>query len=158
MEQGRVALPGGCCREAAVFGGAYIDKQALSQYQYLLKEIEQLEAEKQGLFGISASSCSGMPKGKGRVADLSGLVEKLDGLQRLIDERLDVLIGLRGRIEAAIAGLEPQERLLVRLRYMDGKGWDWIALDMSYSYRSVLRLHERVLRKLAGYGDGGVRG
>ena len=51
-------------------------------------------------------------------------------------------------IEQAIEELEPRERWLVRLHYIDGLTWEQVAVEMDYSWRQVHRIHSDALDKL----------
>lgn len=52
-------------------------------------------------------------------------------------------------IENAIEGLaDPTERLLLRLRYMEGKSWTQVCFALHYSPSSVKRIHKRALEHL----------
>lgn len=128
-------------------GGFWLDKKTLKQYQSLLKEIEQLETEKRDLYHIPAVKITDMPKAH-RQKDLSDLMPKFERLQNKIGDRIDKSITLRNEIEDSISSLEPAERVLMRLRYIDGKSWEQIALEMHYSYRHTTKLHGIILAKL----------
>lgn len=59
-------------------------------------------------------------------------------------------VALCRQIEAAIDALpDGRQRLLLRLRYIDGRTWEQIAVRMALDYRWVLRLHGRALEQLA---------
>lgn len=52
-------------------------------------------------------------------------------------------------IEAAIEGLtDPTERLLLRLRYMEGKSWTQVGFAIHYSPSSTKRIHKRALEHI----------
>ncbi len=52
-------------------------------------------------------------------------------------------------IEAAIEGIpDPTERLLLRLRYMEGKSWTQVGFALHYSPSSVKRINKRALEHL----------
>lgn len=52
-------------------------------------------------------------------------------------------------VENAIEGLtDPTERLLLRLRYIEGKSWTQIGFAIHYSPSSVKRIHRRALKRL----------
>lgn len=57
-------------------------------------------------------------------------------------------------IEAAIEGLgDPTERLLLRLRYIEGKSWTQIGFIIHYSQSSTKRIHRRALEHIRGAGS-----
>lgn len=124
-----------------------MDKKTLKQYQNLLKEIDQLEAEKRDLYCIQAVQITDMPKNH-KQRDLSDLMPKLERLQNKIGDRIDKSITLRNEIEDSISSLEPAERVLMRLRYIEGLTWEQVAVEMHYSYKWVCVLHGRILDKM----------
>ena len=128
-------------------GGFWLDKKTLKQYQNLLKEIDQLEAEKRDLYCIQAVQITDMPKNH-KQRDLSDLMPKLERLQNKIGDRIDKSITLRNEIEDSISSLEPAERVLMRLRYIEGLTWEQVAVEMHYSYKWVCVLHGRILDKM----------
>lgn len=59
---------------------------------------------------------------------------------------LDMLSDLRRKIEAEIESVkEPKLRTLLRMRYICGKTFEQIAVDMNYSWRQTVRLHGAAL-------------
>ena len=128
-----------------------MDKHTLKQYQAILREIDQLEQEKQRVLSrlLSPSPPDGQPHGSGSPDKIGEAVARRDKYQRLIDRKLDELISLREQIETAIESLPPNDRRLLRLRYIEGMTWEQLAVEMNYNYRWVLRLHGRILRDMA---------
>ncbi len=52
-------------------------------------------------------------------------------------------------IESAVDGLDdPTERLLLRLRYIEGYSWTRVARAIHYSRAQTMRIHARALRRL----------
>jgi DNA-directed RNA polymerase specialized sigma24 family protein len=131
-----------------------IKKSKLKQYINLVREIDRLEAEKMQI--LAKLQAPPLPEkllcGKGQVSDPVGnAAVKLVKISNMIDTQLDKLIDLRQEIEQAIANLEPSERHLMRLRYIDGKRWEEIAVEMHYSIQHVWRLHGIILKKMRDY-------
>lgn len=59
---------------------------------------------------------------------------------------LDMLDGIRNQIKAEIESVkEPKLRTLLRMRYIGGKTFEQIAVDMCYSWRQTVRLHGAAL-------------
>lgn len=127
-----------------------MDKRELRQYRALLAEIALLEEEQRRIAegALSAVALTGMPKGSGTADDTGRLAAKLADLAYLIAAKLEEAIAVRLQIERAIEGLDGQERVLMRLRYIEGKTWEEIAGKMHYSFRHVIRLHGSILQKL----------
>jgi DNA-directed RNA polymerase specialized sigma24 family protein len=77
------------------------------------------------------------------------LVAKIVDLEREIDADVDRLISIRDNIKAIIEAVEDdRERLLLQYRYLDGRTFEEIAVQMHYSWRQIHRLHSRALTNL----------
>lgn len=74
--------------------------------------------------------------------------EILRPLRELYREKLAALVTLQLSIEKAIETLDPTERELVRLRYIDGKEWHQVCAGINYSWQQTHRIHARILKKL----------
>ncbi len=128
-----------------------MDKYTLRQYVSLDREIKHLEAEKKILISSigSPKPPDGMPHGSGTSDPTANIGGKWAELQMRIDAKLDELIPLRDEIEAAINNLNSADRTLMRLRYIDGRTWEEIAVELHYSYRWTTRLHGKILREIS---------
>jgi DNA-directed RNA polymerase specialized sigma24 family protein len=92
-----------------------------------------------------------LPPVPGRNEGEFAIVEKLVDLQKLYNEKWDALLSLRLRIETAIDALDDSTlRRLMRLRYIEGKRWEVIAVEMGYSWAGVHKIHKKALKKIAG--------
>ena len=89
-----------------------------------------------------------MPGSSTSLDKIGDVVARQDKFQRLIDAKLDQLLELREHIEAAIEGLPPNDRLLLRLRYIDGLTWEQVAVELHYGYQWTLKRHGRILQRL----------
>ena len=74
--------------------------------------------------------------------------ETLRPLKELYQAKLEDLVGAVLAIEGAIETLEPLERELVRLRYIDGLPWFKVQAAINSSEQQTHRIHSRVLQKL----------
>jgi DNA-directed RNA polymerase specialized sigma subunit len=116
-----------------------------------VQEIDRLELEKEALLAkIQAPPLhEKLLCGKGQLSDPVGnAAVKLAKITSMIDSQLDNLIDIRQAIEQAIAYLEPSERHLMRLRYIDGRRWEEIAVEMHFSIQHIWRLHGIILQKM----------
>lgn len=127
-----------------------MDKATLRQYISIVKEIEQLETERETILARlqGAVQYDGMPHSRDVADPVGNTVAKLGELKTLLDKKLDELADLRFAIENAVAELPSEERRLMRLRYIEGKTWEQVGVEMCYDYRHVLRLHGQILLKL----------
>jgi len=125
-----------------------LNKQTLREYQNIVKEIRQLQDERERLLGLSSTQITGMLHGTSVSNPTGRAGVKLAELSEMLTRKIDRLISLRVDIEDAIAGLDSNDKILMRLSYIDGKRWEQIAVDMNYDYRWVTRLHGRILEKI----------
>lgn len=93
---------------------------------------------------------SGMPRGGDGYHDLSGYSAKLEAMIDRLQERADRLAMRLEEITDAVEGLEnPQERLVLRYRYILRKEWREIAREMGYrGTKSLHNLRNDALRHL----------
>ena len=85
-----------------------------------------------------------MPKGVG--ASHEDMLIRLSELSKRIDEEIDAYVDKRGEIEAAINTVtEPVLQNVLRYRYINCMTFEQIAVQMSYSYMHICRLHGAAL-------------
>lgn len=78
--------------------------------------------------------------------------EVLEPLRTFYREKLAELVALQLDIERAIETLDPIERDLVRLRYIDGLEWHQVCAAINYEWTQTHRIHARALQKLKKEG------
>jgi len=134
-----------------------MEKSELKNYRALVAEVQQL---KEQLVSLESSLYS--PKGQrftstprvpsGERSTMDGAVERHIQLVAKYRENLADKEAQQLAIEQAIQGLaDPGERLVMRERYISGKGWPAIISKLQklgISERSVYRLHGLALLKL----------
>lgn len=123
---------------------AYIDlkreRDALSE---MLEELESI------MYGAKTPKLTGMPGGTAQPgSEIERLAVKhaelLDSYRRKVDELATAL----DDIEKAITALQPRERTVIRLHYIQGLTWESVCYAMHYSWRQVHRIHAQALRSL----------
>lgn len=105
-------------------------KEQLRQYRNIKLEICQIER---------------------RIEELERHTADLDitqPLQDLYRKKLQTLVDGQLKIEAAIESLNPTERELMRLRYIDGADWIDVAATIHYEWTQTHRIHARALSKI----------
>ena len=126
-------------------------KKELKEYRHILAEEHQLLDELRVLKS-RAERCTrelnAEPSGGGGGDPMPDIVCKMDELRTLLHANAMDLQARRIRIETAIAGLDSQERKLMRARYVEGKQWEQIAVDMNYSWQHLHKLHSVALQKM----------
>ena len=90
------------------------------------------------------------PRGGGSIyGKTEEIIAKIVDLEKEIDADVDRLVAIRDGIKTMIEAVEDdRERLLLQYRYLDGKTFEWIAVEMHYSWRQIHRLHSRALSNL----------
>ena len=74
-----------------------------------------------------------------------------DNAERLIAyyvKKQDELLAMQLNIENAIANLEPIERTILRMRYIEDESWTKISFAVHYSRSATFDIHNRALEKL----------
>lgn len=73
-------------------------------------------------------------------------IEKIWEYEQKIDAKINRLVDLRAAINAAIESMEnPEERLLLKYRYLKNESWEDISYELNVSYRTVHRIHASAL-------------
>ena len=117
-------------------------KKYLQQAARLDEEIDRKMAELARLHALSLSAPPG-PAGSPAVKKLLRLAGEVS---REIDELADRKADIRTAIDAVP---DPEEREVLRCRYLDGMMFDQIAAEMHLGKRTVYRRHDRGLRYIA---------
>ena len=104
-------------------------KEQLRQYRSIQIEISQIERRIEELEG-------------------HGHDDITQPLRELYREKLAGLIDGQLRIEKAIESLNPTERELMRLRYIDGVDWTEVSATINYEWAQTHRVHARALAKI----------
>lgn len=117
--------------------------KAVQEEGRITEEIELLKSRKKNPF----LQMDGMPKGNGH-SDLSVYAAELDRLERKLEaEKIKTVQRYEEiREQVNLVSDEPYRTLLTK-RYLLGKVWEQIAVDMELSYRHILRMHGEALRQ-----------
>ena len=129
-------------------------KAQLRAYKELRRERDQLASMigdiEAVMYGPRAIRMDGMPHGSS--GNTGGPTEAMAtrhiDLLRQYQEKVDMLTERLAEIEQAIEVLEPRERTLIRLHYIEGLVWEEVCIKMAYSWRQVHRIHSHALEKL----------
>lgn len=133
-------------------------KERLRKYQSIKKEKEQLRQQLEeieaALYYPKIQQLTGMP-GSGRKEGnpQEPLAIRHIELQERYRTKMEELAAEQMAIEQAIESLEPNKRMLLRHRYIEGLKWEEICLRMNYSWRQIHRIHGEVLQDLLHSGN-----
>lgn len=136
-----------------------MDKATLSQYRDNRREILQLREElyilETRVEAPGGTNYSGMPSGKGGTSDPVGNgATALEALRSRYNRKLRELLQQQEEIEAAIARLDDELRVIMRDRYILGYKWEAICarldddgnpMDLTTAHRK----HRKALQIMA---------
>ncbi len=123
----------------------------LNSYQAMRDELRQLTeqlARLKSRVQSSGNGLNGMPHSSGINDRVGDGVTRMDELRTHYLEKSSEADRIQLQIERMIASLPPDERCLMRDRYILGLKWERIAERRHYSERHVKRLHRNILCKL----------
>ena len=90
-----------------------------------------------------------------RVNVQGGCNDKTDVINLIIDEqetakeKIKAMIEITKQIEKSIEAVHnTEQRIVLRLRYINFYKWEQIAVETGYSYRYVLMLHHKGIKKI----------
>ena len=111
-----------------------------------LKEVGRLRSKLTRVTEVYSTE----PRGGGTIyGKTEEILAKIVDLENEIDADIDRLVAIRDGIKTIIEAVEDdRERLLLQYRYLDGKTFEKIAVEMHYSWRQIHRLHSRALTNL----------
>ena len=98
---------------------------------------------------VSGMKFDGMPHSPNRPTEANFVrcLEKIDEIQRDVEDKVAYLVRLKDEINTAIDMLASRdEQLLLRYRYLDDFTWEEIARMLNVSLRTVHRIHGSALQ------------
>ena len=101
---------------------------------------------------VSGTRFDGMPHSPNRPTEAPFVrcIEKIDEIQRNVEEKVAQLIRLRDEINTRIDMLESyEEQALIRYRYLDDCTWEEISRMLNVSLRTVHRIHGSALQNFS---------
>lgn len=116
------------------------------QIQVEVKELEPLREMRGTIQGCSYGEKIGTNPNRNLEAPFIKTIEKIWDYEQRIDAQINRLVDLRSEINAAIESMEnPEERLLLKYRYLKNESWEDISYELNVSYRTVHRIHASAL-------------
>ena len=111
-----------------------------------LKEIDHLQSMAKKVTSTISESPSGNSKDVSRIENSVAEIYECTGK---LAEEISRTVTIREKILSAIKQLKnPNERLVLELRYIGFDSWESIAKKTSFSLAHVFNLHRRALKKL----------
>ena len=107
-----------------------------------LEQIETLHAQ----VTKTTTVLSDMPKAGGEQDKLAKTIAKIVDLKRRLRDEIEEYIELKEEAIRLIDSMsDGRHRLVLTYRYINGKTWEEIAVEMHYTYQWVHRLHGQAL-------------
>lgn len=131
-------------------------KQYLKQ-AYRLNELIKSNQDELNALRESATSISGIDYSKDKVqssksssdAGFVNIVMKIVEIENSINDDIAMCISLKNEIRTVINNIQDvDEKILLRLRYINFKTWDEICDELHVSLRTVHRIHSSALEKV----------
>lgn len=101
---------------------------------------------------VSGTRFDGMPHSPNRPTEAPFVrcLEKIDEIQRSVEEKITYLVRLKEEINTAIDKLENRdEQLVLHYRYLDDCTWEEISRMLNVSLRTVHRIHGSALQNFS---------
>lgn len=122
----------------------------LGRYKTISRRIDRLLDERAEWLARATKitpTLSDMPKGGEQPNKIQLAVEKMAEIENEVNAEIDSAQKTKMEIMAAIKTVGNENlRNVLELRYISGKKWEQIAVEMNYDYRYVLKLHGRALQ------------
>jgi RNA polymerase sigma factor (sigma-70 family) len=132
-------------------------KEQLKQFRSIKQErdtlLELLTKLDMTISGIGSPSFEAMPHGNEVVSKVETQAIRRMELTARYEAKVAELTDALQRIETAIESLQPRERTLIRLYYIDGLTWEEVAVKMNYTWRHTHRIHSNALNRLKAQPD-----
>ena len=117
-------------------------RDCIRRERQLQEQIDELRSQQM----FPSVNHDGMPQGNAH-SDLSGYVARLDALISQLEHEQAMAVRQYKEIYDRIHKMQDgaEKEVLIR-RYLMGRTWEQIAVEMNYTYRHVTRLHGAALR------------
>jgi len=124
--------------------------QAIWLDQRINSKLEQLEILRALAMRVTTNLTEQKVSGGNNVkSSMEKTVTKIIDLEKEINEDIDRLVSLKADIMETISKInDPICQLLLEMRYINGKTWDEVAMDLGFDRRWVLRLHGGALKEI----------
>ncbi len=117
-------------------------KEYLQQYGHAIKRTHAISDHLAELRAIAEN----LRTEDGHRVELDAAVANLMDTERKVSAEVAKLCRLETEIACTIGRMPEPYRTLLYERYINGKTWEQIAVDMHYSYRGVTKMHGKALQ------------
>ena len=126
-------------------------KEHLKEYRSICGELQRLDGEREKWLS-RAERCTRAPSKapvmSGQHDPMPLIADRLDGIRTMAGRLVPRLRDAKLRIERVIEKLPSVQRQIMRSRYIDGKCWLDISLEMSLSEQRLYELHKIALSNI----------
>ena len=119
-------------------------KKELKQIQFKLKELEE---RKTSIKSIIISDMNVQTSHNNN--SIEDLLIKIEECIEEYNKKEIKLYNKQLEIENCINGLEPTERIIMRLRYIEGYKWEKVCVETNYSWEGIHKIHRKILKKIS---------
>ena len=124
-------------------------KEWLSRGRGIEREIKALEESQREAYERLTRATASLDKIAVQTTKDPHLFDAYAALSDKIQARTAALIGVRVEIIQAVERLQDvNQRTLLIERYVNGKTWERICVDMKYSWKQVHRIHGAALQEI----------
>ena len=120
-------------------------KKELKQIQFKLKELEERKTSIKSMI-ISDMNVQTSHNNN----SIEDLLIKIEECIEEYNKKEIKLYNKQLEIENCINNLEPIERVVMRMRYIDGCKWEEICYKIHYEWRKTHYIHKEALKKIGG--------
>lgn len=117
-------------------------KEYLQQYGAAMRRIRAISDHLAELRAVAEN----LRTEDGHRVELDAAVANLVDTERQVSSEVAKLCKLETEIACTIDRMQEPYRTLLYERYINGKTWEQIAVDMHYSYRGVTKMHGKALQ------------
>jgi DNA-directed RNA polymerase specialized sigma subunit len=126
-------------------------RQAYRLNELIQSDLEELDQLKALSTSISSPNLSGMPHSASRPteAPFTKCIMKIVDLEKIINDEIDRFVDLKKEVRETINTVQaPNERLVLKLRYIEFLKWEAVAAKMNLSLKQVHRIHGDALQNI----------
>ncbi|MBR1620134.1 flagellar biosynthesis protein FliA [bacterium] len=124
-------------------------RQAYRLNELINSDLKELEQLKELATSVSSPNLSGMPSSGSRKdeAPFVRAIEKIIDLEKYINTEIDRFVDLKREIRTVIFQVQDNnQKLCLKLRYMQFLKWESVAEEMKLSLKQVHRIHGDALQ------------
>ena len=120
----------------------YIDQRIDSKLEQIMKLRESASK--------ATATLSDMPRPDSpNVQSMEETIVKIVDLEREINRDIDALVDLKAEARKVMSKLDnPEQQLILEMRYLCYKSWAEIAEDLSFSESNVYKIHGEALKRI----------